>query len=94
MPNRTPEYTSDRMFEYMSDRILGKCESVCPNICLELPWSVRVHCACEQDGDSQPRKPDGVEVAIKVMQANDEEELRGRRLEFDILSTLLGDANV
>lgn len=34
------------------------------------------------------RKPDGVEVAIKVMQANDEEELRGRRLEFDILSTL------
>ena len=51
------------------------------------------HSTC-QDGDSLPRKPDGVEVAIKIMQANDEEELRGRRREFDILSTLLGDSNV
>lgn len=53
-----------------------------------------MHRTREQDGDSLPRKPDGVEVAIKIMQANDEEELRGRRREFDILSTLLGDSNV
>ena len=52
------------------------------------------HGTCEQDGDSLPRKPDGLEVAIKVMQANDEEELRARRREFDILSTLLGDSSV
>lgn len=32
------------------------------------------------------RKPnDGAEVAIKVMKADDEEELRARRYEFDIL---------
>lgn len=36
------------------------------------------------------RRRDGVEVAIKIMRAEDEEELHGRRQEFEILKRFLG----